>query len=106
MAKSPDATPDKKPAADKATEAPQKPAPKGGTMTIVNQRAGKLVLLDGRIVPPGGSAEVSAAEGAKLVKHRGIVDAAKMAPALGSEIARLRARCAELEAENAKLKKA
>ena len=97
-------------------------------VTIINQRRGKLVLgpdpeelkafdalpeskrlaknrPQNREVPSGSSIEVTAAEAEKLLNHKGIVDAAKVAPSLGEEQSKLKARIAELEAENAKLRK-
>jgi hypothetical protein len=87
-----------------AQHAPAKKEP--ARVTIINQRQGKLVLRDKSEVPSGGSAEVSAEESVSLLAHRGVVDAAKLAPSLGNELARLKRELAEEKAKNAVLEKA
>lgn len=83
-------------------------------VTILNQRVGVLILGPDprekggadRRVPAGSSVEVTAAEADKLLTHRGLVDMAKLAPALGNQLEDLRKKLADAEAENAKLRKA
>lgn len=112
-------------------KAPEKvAAAESKTITILNQRAGKLILLrdsKGEVcmalseadqaldakkrpapleVPAGQSFEVSRAVGLELLKHRGLVDASKLAPSLDAELNRLRADLAKAAEENIKLKAA
>jgi hypothetical protein len=74
-------------------------------VTIINQRAGAIVLKTGERIPSGSSAEVSAKDAVQLLAHRGVVDAAKLAPSLGNELEKLRKELAAVKAENAKLTK-
>ncbi len=86
-------------------------------VTIINQKEGKLVLppdpeelkkdpkAKDRVVFSGHSLEVSADEAAKLLNHRGVVDAAKLLGSAPNEAAKLRAELADLKAENEKLRR-
>lgn len=80
--------------------APQTPKP-GAKVTVVNQRPGAFVLPDKTVLHHGDSATLSEADAKKVLVHRGIVDASKLAPGLGNEIERLKT---ELAAEKAKNK--
>ncbi len=87
-------------------------------ITIINQREGKLILppapedlkLDPkakpRVILSGHSAEVSAEEGAKLLRYKGVVDASQLVEGADSaEVKRLKAKIAAYEVENARLRK-
>lgn len=86
-------------------------------VTIINQKEGKLVLppcpdelkkdpkAKNREVPSGHSIEVSTEEGARLMNHKGILDAAKAVPAHADQLAALKKQLAAASAENARLAK-
>lgn len=94
----------------------KKPAAAAAKVTILNQKEGKLVLppdpeelkknpkAEPRVLVSGGTLEVSADEAAKLLNHRGLVDASKAMPSVGAREAELKKQIADLKAENAKLK--
>lgn len=87
-------------------------------VTIINQKEGRIVLppdadelkknpnAKERVIMSGRSIEVSAEEAAKLLNHRGLMDAAKVVPSHGMQVAELKDKLAALEAENEKLRKA
>ncbi len=64
---------------------------------VINTPYGQLAI--------GGSLEVPASAAAALLDYRGIVDAAKLVPQNTQRIDQYKGRVAELEAENAKLRK-
>ncbi len=76
-----------------------------GNITIINGRQGEIILKDGRHVPSGQAAEVSAAEGAELLNHFRITDASKIAGPLSGELERLKEELAASRLENARLLK-
>lgn len=92
-------------------------AAKAERVTVVNQKEGRFVLppdpdelkknpkAKNREILSGRSLEVSAEEAAKLLQHRGLVDAATIVGRTSSaaEIADLKKQLAAAKAENEKL---
>ncbi len=89
------------------------------TVTILNQREGKLVLpadadelkknpkTPHRVLLSGQALTVSAADAAKFLRYAGVIDASKLVAGAGdsAEVKALKAQLAAAKAENATLKK-